>query len=493
MTTATRGKASIHRDLFIAGEWRPARGGATVERADPGNGTLYATFARATREDALDAVSAARSAFDSGDWPGAAPAERAEVLLRAARILEERSEEMAEWESRTSGAPLSQARMMMEWVTDLLKYYAGLARTIEGQAMTLGRNQLGITLREPLGVVSLIAPWNFPLNQAAWKIAPALAAGCTAVVKPDSKTPLTTLELAAIFKEAGLPDGVLNVVVGDPSEIGDVLTGHPDIDLVSLTGSTETGKKVMRSASDTVKRVHLELGGKSPNIIFPDADLDAAASAAAWAVFWRCGQVCTAGSRLLVHASVRDQVVERLKQTAESMIIGDPAEQETILGPLISEEHLQRVEGYVRQGVEEGARLELGGNRLDSPPYDRGAFFPPTIFTDVDRSMTIAREEVFGPVVSVLTFESTAEAIELANDTVYGLASAVWTRDLSTSLQVSRGLKAGTVWVNNYGLVYAEMPVGGYKMSGYGRELGSEALEAYLQTKSVHLTVDPLQ
>lgn len=490
MSVATQGKQPIHRDLFIDGEWRTARDGAVIERVDPASGALYATLARAQKNDALDAVQAARQAFDQGEWPHTPPAERAEVLLRAATLLEERSEEMALWESKTSGAPLSQGRMMMEWVVDLLKYYAGLARTIGGHTMGYGRNQLGLTLREPLGVVSLIVPWNFPLNQAAWKIAPALAAGCTLVVKPDSKTAITTLELAAMFKEAGLPDGVFNVVIGEPVDIGEVLTAHRDVDMVSITGSTESGKAVMRSAADTVKRVHLELGGKSPNIIFPDADLDQAASSAAWAVFWRCGQVCTAGTRLLVHASVQDQVVERLKETAASMRIGDPADEDTVLGPLVSEEHLERVEGYVQKGIQEGATLAAGGQRLSEPAFDGGSYFPPTVFTGVKREMTIAREEIFGPVLAVMSFESTAEAIELANDTIYGLASAVWTKDLSTAIKTARSLRTGTVWINNFGLVHAEMPVGGYKMSGFGRELGQEALEAYLQTKSVHFTLD---
>jgi acyl-CoA reductase-like NAD-dependent aldehyde dehydrogenase len=492
MMTEAAGNRPLHRHLFIDGEWRPARDAGLIERLDPATGELFATFARAGREDALAAVQAARKAFDGGDWPHTLPAERASVLLQAALLLEQRSEQMAVWESVTSGAPLGQARMMMEWVVDVFRYYAGLARTIAGNTTSYGRSQLGMTLMEPVGVVSLIVPWNFPLNQAAWKIAPALAAGCTAVVKPDSKTALTTLEMAAILKEAGLPDGALNVVVGEPAEIGEVLTAHPDIDLVSITGSTETGKTVMRNAANSVKPVHLELGGKSPNLIFPDADLSAAATSAAWAIFWRCGQVCTAGSRLLVHSSIRNEVVALLKKTAQSMALGMPSDDDTVLGPLISEEHLQRVEGYVRKGIEEGATLALGGERLREPPFDKGSYFPPTVFTDVSSDMTIAREEIFGPVVAVITFDSTREAIELANETIFGLASAVWTKDLSTALQVSRGIRAGTVWVNNYGLVHAEMPVGGYKMSGYGRELGQQALETYLQTKSVHLTFDAL-
>lgn len=480
---------TINRDLYIDGAWQPATDGRRIDRSDPATGSKVGDFALAGRDDVLRAIQAARTSFDTGTWRTASGAERAGVLLKAARILAERREEMGRWEAATSGAPLTLGYAMMDWVVDLLEYYAGLARTISGHAMGFGDSQLGLTLKEPVGVVSLITPWNFPLNQAAWKIAPALAAGCSLVVKPDSKTPVTTLELAAIFTEAGLPDGVLNVVVGEPDEIGDLLTGHPDIDQVSITGSTETGKTVMRSAADTVKRVHLELGGKSPNIVFADADLDQAATAAAWGVFWRCGQVCTAGSRLLVHAAVRDRVVAKLQEVAESMQVGDPLDEGTVLGPLVSRAQLERVESYAAIAEQEGATLVRGGRRLTGGNLDEGYFFPPTIYTDVEPHMTIAREEIFGPVVAVMTFEDEDEAVELANDTLYGLAAAVWTKDLGRALRVARRIAAGTVWVNNYGLVHPEMPVGGFKQSGFGRELGVEGLEEYLQTKSVHITL----
>lgn len=481
----------LRRDLYIDGRWQPADDGRTIRRTNPAGGALVGEFARAGEADARAAIEAARRAFDDGPWPHALPAERAGVLLKAADRLEAQREPMARWEALTSGAPLSQTRMMIDWAVDLFRYYAGLARDVHGKTFTFG-DEMGLVLREPAGVAVQLLPWNFPINQAAWKIAPALAAGCTIVAKPDSKTPVTTLELARIFSEAGLPDGVFNVITGEPDEIGDVLLTHPAVDVVSLTGSTETGKTIMRTAGGALKHVHLELGGKSPNVVFPDADLDAAAHASAWGVFFRSGQICTASSRLLVHEEVAEAFVERLQEHAAAMVVGHPFDEETALGPLVSEEQLERVQGYIRQGIEEGAHLAAGGERLRENGLDRGYYLPPTIFTGVRPEMTIAREEIFGPVTAVMTFQDAAEALRLANETIYGLTAGVWTRDLSTALQMARGIRAGKVWINTYGMVHVEMPHGGYKQSGVGRELGREGLDAYLQTKSVHLSLDAL-
>ncbi len=479
-------REQITMELFIDGGWQPAQSGERYERVDPAGRGTVGSFALASRADAERAIDAARRSFDSGVWVNTPPAEKAAVMLRTADLLEARKEQFAEWESNTSGAPIAQGRMMIEWVIDLFRYYAGLARDIHGETTSFGDGLLALTLREPVGVVSLIAPWNFPLNQAAWKICPALAAGCSLVVKPDSMTPATTLALAELLTEAGLPAGVINVIVGQVPEIGDTVTGDPRIDLVSITGSTDSGKNVMATAAKTLKRVSLELGGKSPNIIFPDADIAAAASASAWAIFWRSGQVCTAGSRLLVHESVHDEVVEQLIRTAQGMRSGPP-DSDADLGPLVSPAQLSRVESYVKAGLAEGADLRLGGKRLVGNGLDQGNYFEPTVFTGVTSDMTIAREEVFGPLVAVLTFRDADEAIRIANDTIYGLASGVWTSDLSTALKVVRGLKAGTVWVNGWGIVNPEVSVGGYKASGFSRELGRAGLEEYLVSKSVHI------
>ncbi len=486
-------KLPLEIDLFINNKWQPSLQGNRYQRYNPANGELVASISKAGPDDARSAVASARRAFDRGPWPRLSPADRAAVLLKTTHLIEERKEELALYESLTCGAPLQQTRMMMDWVIDVFSYYAGMARTIAGQTFLFNAADIGFTYKEPVGVVSQLIPWNFPLNQAAWKICPALAAGCTIVAKPDIKTPVTALMLAEMFAEAGLPEGVLNVITGEPGELSEVLTAHPDIDMVSITGSTASGKTIMRNAAETVKRVHLELGGKSPNIVFGDADLDAAAKASASSVFFRSGQICTAASRVLVQESVHDEFLEMLTKHAAQMRVGDPMDSASVLGPMISAEQLDRVEGYIDAGLRDGARQVSGGKRLKGGIFDKGFYLPPTIFDRVGAEMAIAKQEIFGPVASVLTFRDTQDALNIANQTIYGLASAVWTNNIGTALQMARGLRAGTVWLNTYGMVHAEMPVGGYKMSGFGRELGAQGLEEYLQVKSVHLHMDELR
>lgn len=479
----------LERDLFIDGRWQAAAGGRTIERRSPADGRLVGRFALASAEDARRAVQAARRAFDDGPWPRTDPAERAEIMLKTAELLQARQEELASWESATTGTPLRFARNFITSAVKTFRYFAGLARTIKGDSFLFTPSHMGLTLKEPVGVASLILPWNFPLGEATWKVCPALAAGCTMIVKPDTKTPVTALELGAILKEAGLPDGVYNVVTGEPEEISDVVTADPAIDHISFTGSTQSGRTIMGNAAATLKPLHLELGGKSPLIVFADGNVEAAAEDAAFGIFWHCGQVCTASSRLLVQETVLDPFVERLTHHARAMAVGDPGAPETMLGPLISEEHLQRVLRYIAEGVAEGATLYLGGERLTTTPLDRGAYLPPTIFTDVDNDMTIAQEEIFGPVAAVIPFAEEDEAVAIANDSTYGLGAGLWTRNLDRALRVTSRLRAGSVWINGYGSERLEMPWGGYKQSGYGRELGEEGLAEFLQTKSVHVRV----
>lgn len=485
-------QSQTHYDLFIGGTWQPAKRDNILERYSPVTGELVGTYAQATAEDALEAVQAARQAFDSGGWSGLDSAERAAIMLKTADLLMERQEELALRECLETGVPLRYARNFIHSAAKTFRYFAGLARDIKGDAFAFSSAQMGFTIKEPVGVVSLILPWNFPLGEATWKVCPALAAGCTIIVKADSKTPSTALALGEILKAAGLPDGVYNALVGEPTDLSDVITAHPDIDHISFTGSTRSGRVIMQNASPTLKPLHLELGGKSPLIIFEDADLDAAAQDAAFGIFWHCGQVCTASSRLLVQSSIADTFVEKLAAAADNMKIGDPFEEDTVLGALISEDHLNHVLDYVASGVEQGATLVKGGKRLTEPPFDKGAFLPPTIFTDVRNDMTIVQEEIFGPVAAVIAFDDAQEALAIANDTEYGLGAGVWTTNINTAWQMARGLKSGSVWINGYGNDRLELPWGGYKQSGYGRELGHEGLDEYLQTKSIHMNLGAL-
>ena len=471
--------------LYIGGEWQDAASGKTFDTFDPSTGEVLAKVAEADAADVDRAVKAAREAFDRGKWATMDARKRGKVLFAIADALEARADELARLETRNNGKPLREARAFdVEGTIECFRYYAGWADKIDGEVIPVPGPFLNYTRREPVGVCGQIIPWNYPLQMAAWKVAPALACGNTIVLKPAEQTPLTALELARICHEAGLPAGVLNVVPGFGQTAGAALVKHPEVDKIAFTGSTEVGKLIQREAAGTLKRVSLELGGKSPNIVLADADLEAAVRGATSAIFYNTGQACTAGSRLLVEEKVRDELVEKLVKRAESMRPGDPMDPKCRMGPLVSQEQLDRVLGYIEKGRTEGAELVFGGDR---PEIDgkRGYFLNPTIFDRVTPEMTIAREEIFGPVLAVTTFKDAEEAIEIGNRTEFGLAAAVWTRDVGKAHKIAHALRAGTVWINMYHTLDTASPFGGYKQSGYGRELGKHALDLYTQVKSV--------
>ena len=478
-------------ELFIDNEWRSSTGQDHFVRENPANGSVVSSFARATLEDVECVAQSARTAFDAGPWPHASPRERSDVLTRIAALLQEHNEHLARTESEESGVPLHQARQVVQWGADLFQYYAGVCRNVRGETWALGDsadNAFGWSIREPVGVVVAITPWNYPLSQLVWKVAPALAAGCCVIAKPPSLTPGTALELGALMANAGLPEGVYNAVTGSGETIGDRLVSHPLVDKVSFTGETVTGQRIMASASRTTKRLTLELGGKSPNIVFADADLDAAADGVANGIFIRSGQVCTAGSRLLVERSIYDRFVDMVVDRARAFRIGDPND-EVDVGPVISDAHLSKILNAVETGRREGARLVAGGNRIADGDLANGYFMQSTVFADVDNAMTIAQEEIFGPVLCAIPFDGVGQAVELANATRYGLAAGVWTRDLDRAYRVIRDVRAGTCWVNTFGAPHIEMPFGGFKESGFGRELSPHAMDAYTELKAVHMAV----
>ncbi len=468
--------------LFIGGEWQDAESGKTFEVIDPARAEVVTEVAEADAADIDRAVRAAREAFE-GDWRKMMPRQRGRLMWKLAERLEERKDEIALVETLNNGKPLFESGIDVAMTIQTFEYYAGWATKIEGETIPVSVPfQFNYTLREPIGVVGAIVPWNFPLNLASWKVAPALAAGCTVILKPASETPLTALLLADAAAEVGFPPGVLTVVPGQGRTAGEALVAHPGVDKIAFTGSTAVGQHIARVAVDTVKRVSLELGGKSPNIVFADADLPGAAKGALNGIFYGKGEVCAAGSRLLVEESAHEQLVGMVAEGADGMKVGDPLEKGTRIGAVVSEQQMETVLGYIRKGVEEGARVVAGGGRADIEP---GYFVKPTVFDDVTSDMTIAREEIFGPVLATLTFDGVEEAIELANDSMYGLAAAVWTSDVKKAHYVASRLKAGTVWINTYNLYDPASPFGGYKESGYGRDLGRHALEGYTQVKSV--------
>jgi betaine-aldehyde dehydrogenase len=472
---------------YVNGQWVSSSTGETFPVFDPSTEEVIAHVAAASASDVDKAVKAARAAFDSGPWPATTAQDRGRILFKLAEKIRQNQPILAELESRNTGKPIVEAEYDIADVATCFEYYGGLANKVNGSVMPVPANALSFTLREPVGVAGQIIPWNYPLLMAAWKLAPALAAGCTCVLKPAEQTPLTALEFASWLEEVGLPPGVVNVVNGVGEVAGAGLVSHPGVDKIAFTGSAVVGKIIVKSAADTLKRVTLELGGKSPNVFFADADWEAAVDGALFGVFINQGEVCSAGSRILVEKKIYSKFVEAMTEKAKRIKLGAPLDRDTKMGPLVSKEQYDRVTSYMEIGKKE-AKTAIGGGRPKG--FGKGFYVEPTIFYDVDNSARIAREEIFGPVASVIPFENEADAIKIANDTPYGLAGAVWTRDIFKAFRIVKSMRAGIIWVNHMQPTYVEAPWGGYKQSGFGRELGPWGLEEYLETKQVYVNLD---
>ena len=471
--------------IFVAGKWQPPVSGDTYQPINPANEEPVGAVAKADERDIDAAVGAARKAFDEGPWPKMGAHERGRIVWRLGELIQQHLDEMAKLESLCTGKTMfDSGKVEIPFAAEVFRYFGGWASKIHGETLALRDNAFTFTLRQPVGVVGAIVPWNFPFLLSSWKIAPALAAGNTVVLKPASLTPLTALRLAELCQEAGLPEGVFNVVTGPGAAVGMALVRHPGVDKIAFTGSTEVGKQIMREAAGSLKRVSLELGGKSPNIVFADADMEAAVKGALTGIFYNKGEVCAAGSRLFVEQGVHDDFMSRLTERVKTLKVGDPMDRATRMGPVISKAQMDTVLGYIESGKQEGARLVAGGGRA-SVGSGKGYFVQPTIFDGVSNRMKIAREEIFGPVLSVIPFKSVDEGLAEGNETTYGLAAAVWTRDVAKALRAARAIRAGTVWVNAYNLYDAALPFGGFKESGFGRELGAAGMDPYTEVKSV--------
>jgi aldehyde dehydrogenase (NAD+) len=469
------------QQLFIGDEWRESVSGKTFPTINPATGEAICQVAEADKADVDRAVKAARKALESGPWSRMDAADRGRLLFKLADLVEKNAEDLATLESLNAGKTINDARGDMQGVVNTLRYYAGWADKIEGRTVPVRGNFLSYTLRQPVGVVGQIIPWNFPLLMLAWKWGPALACGNTVVLKPAEQTPLTALRVGELAAEAGFPPGVVNIVNGFGETTGAALVVHPDVDKIAFTGHVDTAKIIQKAAADTLKRTTFELGGKSPNVIFADADMEEAVAGAFHAIYFHGGQCCTAGSRLFVEDKIHQDFVERLAEKAKQRKVGDPLDPSTEQGPQVSQEQMDKILGYVQLGEKQGARLMTGGQRIG----DKGFFVEPTIFDNVKDDMAIAKDEIFGPVVSVLPFKKVDEVIQRANNTYYGLAAAIWTKDIDKAHRFAREVKAGTVWVNCYHVVDATTPFGGFKMSGQGRENGEAALEHYTELKTV--------
>jgi aldehyde dehydrogenase (NAD+) len=472
------------KQLFIGNEWRTPLSGQMMDVINPATEEVIASVASAGCDDLDTAVEAARAALD-GPWSALSARQRGRLVRKLGDLLLDRADEIARLETLHNGKPISESRLIeIPAAAECFEYYGGWSDKVMGETIPVRGNHLTYTLRDPVGVVAAIVPWNFPLLLAAWKVAPALACGNTVILKPASQTPLTALALGEIAAEVGLPAGVLNVLTGAGSTLGQAMVEHPGIDKIAFTGDTSTGKGIMRGAAGTLKRITLELGGKSPNIVFSDADIAAAVRGATMGIFYGKGEVCAAGSRLLVEKSIQAEFIDKLAARAKKMVPGDPLDPRTRFGAVSSKKQLEKVMGYIESGKREGATLVAGGARADIGT-GKGYFVEPTVFTDVQPGMAISREEIFGPVLAAIDFADIDEAIARANDTPYGLAAGIWTRDIKKAHYVARKLQAGTVWVNTYNVYDTAAPFGGYKQSGFGREMGAHALEHYTQVKTV--------